>query len=209
MPLGLGGKGTAVADQDLILASALEHADTQLLAQIADESGLDGRLMGVLGFSGGLIVANIAAQALLGFWWWTPMPFVALAIFFVSRPIFAEETYLGPEALTFYAQYGGQTARAAREQLLADLDVAFQANSRRAGEKTRALTASLVSLGSGLVVAAVLILAVTPTTLNSDDCSHASSSATHSANAGACAGAFRVAPGWAARRYQIAPPPVH
>jgi hypothetical protein len=197
-----------VADQDAVLTAALAHSETQLLAQISDEAGLDGRSMGVLGFNGALIVADIAAKALLHFWWWSPLPFVGVSIFLVAKPILGEETYLGPEALTFYATYGGQTARAAREQLLADLDRSFQANSRRAGAKATALTRALATIGAGFLVAGVLILGVGSNRVGSYVCPYASQ-ATRSTDAGACPGALGTAAGWAARRYQIAPPPVH
>lgn len=45
-----------VEDGDLsaILDATLAFSQTQLLAQIADETSLDGRTMGVLGFNGAL-----------------------------------------------------------------------------------------------------------------------------------------------------------
>lgn len=46
-----------VEDGDLsaILDATLAFSQTQLLAQIADETSLDGRTMGVLGFNGALV----------------------------------------------------------------------------------------------------------------------------------------------------------
>jgi hypothetical protein len=166
MPRGLhrllGAHRTATADQDLILVSALSHAETQLLAQIADETSLDGRLMGVLGFNGALIAADVAAQPFLRFWWWSPLPFVAFASFRCFTAIFQKETLLGPAALKFYATFGGQTARAAREQLLADLDATRLKNTERAADKSRALKDALRTLFVGLLVAGGLIVFATP-----------------------------------------------
>ena len=145
-------------DESIVLDASLAHSETQLLAQIADETSLDGRTMGVLGFNGALLAADVAAKDLLGTWWWSPLPFVVAATALCLRSVFSKDTYLGPEALTFYAAYGGQSAGAARRQLLADLDVAFKANSNRAREKAAVLRWALGILTGGLIIAALLIV---------------------------------------------------
>jgi hypothetical protein len=113
-------------DLSAILDATLSLAQTQLLAQIADETSLDGRMMGLLGFNGALLAADVAAKGVLGTWWWAPLPFVAITTALCSRSIFGKDTYLGPEALTFYTSYGGQSSGLARKTLLADLDVAYK-----------------------------------------------------------------------------------
>jgi hypothetical protein len=202
-------RGPADEDQDVILAAALDHSWTQLLSQIVDETSLDGRLTGVLGFNGALIAADIAAQTVLGRWWWTPLPFVAFASFRCFGAIFEKDTYLGPEALQFYATYGGQSARAGREQLLADLDVAFKANTQRAAEKTRVLKDALRILFVGLFVAGALIVFATPSKVDSHVCSHPASAAPCSAATGAGPSTIRSAAGRPAWGYRIAPAAVH
>jgi hypothetical protein len=147
----------SAGDESIVLGASLAHAEIQLQAQITDETSLDGRTMGVLGFNGALLAADVAAKTLLGTWWWSPLPFVGVATALCLRSTFSKDTYLGPEALTFYAAYGGQAAGQARKQLLADLDVAFKANSRRAREKAIVLRCALGILTSGLVIAALLI----------------------------------------------------
>jgi hypothetical protein len=161
------------------LVSALSHAETQLLAQIADETSLD----------------------------WSPLPFVAFASFRCFTAIFQKETLLGPAALKFYATFGGQTARAAREQLLADLDATRLKNTERAADKSRALKDALRTLFVGLLVAGGLIVFATPSKMESHVCQD--SAETRPAAPRSCSGAVRSPAGWHAWRPRIAPPPVH
>jgi hypothetical protein len=143
-------------DDDLLNAT-LEVAQTQLLAQIADETCLDSRTMGILAFNGALLAADVAARNLLGIWWWTPLVALSLPTLMCLRSVLAKETDLGPLAITFYANYGGQPSLAAREQLLADLGGAFEENAQRVKSKTRRLRWTLGILVAGLVVAALMI----------------------------------------------------
>src|SRR6202140_2303750 len=94
-------------DDDL-LSATLEVSQTQLLAQIADETSLDSRTMGILAFNGALLAAAVAARNLLGTWWWTPLLALSLPTLMCLRSALAKETDLGPLAITFYANYGGQ-----------------------------------------------------------------------------------------------------
>lgn len=54
---------------DDLLDASLGLAQTQLLGQLADETSIDGRAMGVLAFSGALLAADVAAKDTLGRWW--------------------------------------------------------------------------------------------------------------------------------------------
>ncbi len=198
---------TIMADQDEILASALVHAETQLLAQIADETSLDGRLMGVLGFNGALIAADIAAQPLLHFWWWTPLPFLAVASFRCFRSIFSKETLLGPSALAFYADYGGQTARLAREQLLADLDDNRKKNAERSADKAKVLKSALLILFVGLFIAGALIVFATPTKVGSHVCKRSAKTCPAATRPGSSP--VGTSAGGYAWRPWVAPPRLH
>jgi hypothetical protein len=142
---------------DELLDAALVLAQTQLLAQIADETSLDSRTMGILAFNGALLAADVAARGLLGTWWWTPLLALSLPTLMCLRSALAKETDLGPLAITFYASYGGQPSPAAREQLLADLGGAFEENADRVKSKTRRLRWALGILVAGLIVAALMI----------------------------------------------------
>jgi hypothetical protein len=58
---------------DELLRATLALAQTQLLAQLAGETSLDGRTMGVLAFNGALLAADVAARGSLSTWWWTQL----------------------------------------------------------------------------------------------------------------------------------------
>jgi hypothetical protein len=155
-------------DQSAILDATLGLSRTQLLAQIGDEASLDGRTMGLLAFNGALLAADVAARELLGkWWWWSPLPFIAVAAGLCLYSTFAESADLGPQALGFYVIYGGLTTGKARLQLLADLDTAFAKNATRVKRKNAALRWALVIVASGLVIAAFLIVAGKPSTMKS------------------------------------------
>jgi hypothetical protein len=153
------------ADNDAqnLLGDSLALARTQLLGQFADETSLDGRTVGTLGFSGALLAADIAARGILGAYWWTPLIAVGLATFYCLRPAlaidqdFARNPDLGPLADGFYHAYIGQSSTLAREQMLNDLDTAFANNARRLEAKRRALRAALLILAFGLSAAALLV----------------------------------------------------
>jgi hypothetical protein len=49
-----------------LLDATLSLARTQLVAQLTDETSVDGRIMGTLGFSGALLAADLAAKGALG-----------------------------------------------------------------------------------------------------------------------------------------------
>jgi hypothetical protein len=66
-----------------LLDAALSLARTQLIGQLADETSVDGRMVGTLGFSGALLAADLAAKGALGGFWWMPLPVLGVAALFV------------------------------------------------------------------------------------------------------------------------------
>ena len=148
--------------QDLLDAS-LALARTQLVGQLTDETSLDGRTMGTLGFNGALLAADVAARGLLGAYWWAPLIAVGLATLCCLRPAlaigpnFARGTDFGPLADGFYRSFADEPSTVGREQMLDDLDKAFANNARRFAAKQRALRAALIILAVGLIAAALLI----------------------------------------------------
>jgi hypothetical protein len=178
------------ADASVNLDATLALSETQLLAQIADETSLDGRTMGLLAFNGALLAADIAAKSVLSTWWWTPLPFLAVATTLCLWSTFAKDTDLGPRALDFYATYGGLSAGAARLQLLADLDTSFEENGIRVKQKGALLRLALGTLTVGLVIAALLIALDRPSKVGTHArCSTATATAPTAAvrSASACA----------------------
>lgn len=66
-------------DGDLLDAS-LALASTQLVGQLADETSLDARTMGTLGFAGALLAIAVAAKDVLGAAWWAPVVVIVCAV---------------------------------------------------------------------------------------------------------------------------------
>jgi hypothetical protein len=120
--------------EDLLEAS-LEVAQTQLLAQLAEETNIDGQAIGIVAFLGALLAVDVAAKGILGRWWWTPLVVVGVAVLPCLGSLYAGAPLLGPRGFEFYRTYGGHPSRLAREQLLADLDAAFGKNASRAKAK--------------------------------------------------------------------------
>ncbi len=147
----------------LFLDAVLSLAQTQLVGQLADETSVDGRTMGALGFSGALFAAGIAAKDVLGMVWWAPSLVLGAAALCCLGPTlgfgldFRQGTDLGPTAAAFYRTYRAEPLPATREQLLFDLDRALSNNSRRLHAKQRALRAAVTILVLGLPISACLV----------------------------------------------------
>jgi hypothetical protein len=154
---------TADDDAQDLLDDSLALARTQLIGQLTDETSLDGRTMGTLGFNGALLAADVAARGLLGAYWWVPLIAVGLATLCCLRPAlaigpnFARPTDFGPLADEFYRTFADGPSTVGREQMLDDLSKAFANNARRFAAKQRALRAALIILAVGLSAAALLI----------------------------------------------------
>jgi hypothetical protein len=84
----------------VIVDAALALAETQLLAQVADDASLDGRATGLIGFNGALLAAAIAAKELLELGPLWPSPF---AVVFVAT------------GMLLYVLYGGRHRRDQRD----------------------------------------------------------------------------------------------
>jgi hypothetical protein len=151
------------ASSGLLLDAALSLAQTQLVGQLADETSVDGRMMGTLGFSGALLAADLVARSALGEFWWMPALVLGSATLLCFAPTLwlgedsMRKTDLGPGANAFYQRYGGQRPRMSRQQLLSDLDRAFASNMRRLRAKERALRLAVMTLAVGLPLSALLI----------------------------------------------------
>jgi hypothetical protein len=160
-------------DRPDVLDESLAVAHTQLVGQLADETSLDARTMGTLGFTGALLAVDIAAKDLLGAAWWTPLIAIGLAAASCLSPTlgigfgFARNTDLGPDPVAFYSTYGSHPSRAARQQLLSELVAAFAMNAQRLRAKQRALRTSLVILVLGLSASTIIVGVDRPTTLRS------------------------------------------
>ena len=154
-----------VVEQRALLDATLAFAQTQILAQVADEASLDGRTIGVLAFNGALLGGTVAAKGLLGAYWWTPFAPVGVATVPCLWSLFKKTSAFGPRALDFYNEFGALGPLPARTQLLSDLDDTFKFNERRVLGKVVRLRVALAVLVVGLMGSALLIATNRPNTI--------------------------------------------
>jgi hypothetical protein len=157
-------------EQRDVLDAMLALSHTQILAQVTDEASLDSRTVGLLAFNGALLGGTLAAKSLLGHYWWTPFVGVGIATLPCLWSVFKKKSAFGPPALEFYKEFGGESLRA-RTQLLSDLDDTFDFNAYRVKWKAWRLRFAISALVVGLVVAALSIAVIRPTTIGA--CAHA------------------------------------
>jgi len=147
-------------NREATLCTALDLAQTQLSAQVADDASLDGRTTGLVGLNGALLAADLAAKDLLGSFWWSPLPAVVASTALLLRTLFGVDRKgldLSVRAAVFYVSEGTGRAMPARELLLAELDQAFDFNVARLDRKRSRLQVALVALLLGLAAAGLLI----------------------------------------------------
>ena len=164
-----------MTDEVAVLETAILVAQTQLLAQVADDASLDGRSTGLVGFNAAIAAATIAAKEVLGTYWWTPLPSLLVSTLILVVTLFGRleslltknegALDLGKTAATFFERFGGNPRLKALKQLLADLGAAFDANAKQIAAKRRRLQVSIGFLLAGLTVAAILIALNRPTTM--------------------------------------------
>lgn len=163
-----GKPRTAEPEKGAILDAALALAETQLLAQVADDASFDGRTTGLVGLNGALLATDIAAKDPLGHFWWSPLPVLLLSTGLMLRTLFGPDRKgldVGARAGLFYEKAGELESIPARELLLAELNKAFEFNIDRIRRKRRRLLRALTVLLAGLTVAALLITFDRPTKL--------------------------------------------
>lgn len=169
----------------VIADAALTLAETQLLAQVADDASLDGRATGLIGFNGALLAAVIAAKELveLGPYGPSPIGVVVLATFMLLWGLYGGRRRLdrrddhleaqsnrvgvsvGVRADKFYETYAEGPPLEARERLLDDLVLSFDKNSKRITRKRRWLQAGTLFLIVGLAASGSMILLDRPTNM--------------------------------------------
>jgi hypothetical protein len=121
-------------------------AISQIEAQTPAADNTDLKAMGLLGFNGALIAANVALKDSLHHLWWLPLPGVAASILLCLMVSRQYEFEAGPPAAEFYATYGGQTSAKALAQLIADLEASFLHNLGALADKRKWFARALVVL---------------------------------------------------------------
>lgn len=130
-------------------------ARDQLALQSAAADNIDLKAMGLLGFDGALIAANVAAKGVIHRLWWVPLPGLAISIVLCLAVAVRYSFLEGPSPEAFYAAYGGQSPAVALVQLLADLGEAYRRNQHPLTRKRQLLTCGLTVLLLTFVAAAV------------------------------------------------------
>jgi hypothetical protein len=176
-----------------IVDAALALAETQLLAQVAEDANLDGRTTGLLGFSGALAAVTIAAKEPIGGSLWLVPLFVLGAVTLVFLWILYGGTRFrdlltalwhapnrlgfGVPAWAFYEKFVGTSSLEARAKLLEELAGVIHENAARIGRKQRQLQVTTIAMIVGLIVAGLLIAFDRPTKM--EPCSEKSPSCHH------------------------------
>jgi hypothetical protein len=130
-------------------------ARAQLDAQSSAADNIDLKAMGLLGFNGALVVADLAAKDLIHRLWWAPLPGLAVSIALCLAVSARYAFEQGPDPAAFYTSVGGQPPAVALAQLLADLRSAYTTNLVPLERKWRLLTAALFTLFAAAVAAGV------------------------------------------------------
>lgn len=163
--LGFFPRTQPPSDGEDLLEAALEVSQTQIVAQLAEETSIDGATMGWLALLGALLAVDVAAKGLLHKWWWTPLVGVGAATVPCLISIFAAPPQFGPRIVPFYERYGGHASKAARTQLLADMYASFRTNGARIRSKRFRLRLAVMTTIVWLIGAALMITLDTPTKL--------------------------------------------
>lgn len=93
-----------MAASDVALESAVELAETQLLAQSSRIDALDLKAFALLGLDAALVAALLAAKGDLGRHWWVAMIGIGISVFFGGAAAVGTTNGLkqGPEPEEFY-----------------------------------------------------------------------------------------------------------
>jgi hypothetical protein len=162
----------------VVVDAALVLAETQLLAQVAEDANIDGRTTGLLGFSGALVAATIAAKEPIGFFWFAPLVVLGLVTFAFLWILYGgtklrhlltdllhppNRMGFGVPAGKFYENFAGTSPLKAREDLLKELAKVVEENAARIRRQQRRLQVATIAMIVGLVVAGLLIAFDRPT----------------------------------------------
>ncbi len=164
----------------VIAGAAIALAETQLLAQIAEDANLDGRTTGLIGLNGALLVADFAIKGELGTLWFLPLIVVAASTMLLLPTLFGPDRKsldIATPAALFYETKATAEVIPGFELLLAELNKAFGVNKALLERKRKRLQYALVVLLGGLVIAGALIPLDQPTKVTlcvSNDPSHQS-----------------------------------
>lgn len=142
-----------------MLEALIDLTTAQIEAVHARAANLDAQALGLVGFDAALVTVDLAAQQLLGHWWWIPIPGLAISIVLGTSVMVVTRFDLGPSPSDFYARHAASPRDDALEHLLSDLIASQQDNAQPVHVKTERLVLSLVILLLTIVCSSVVIAA--------------------------------------------------
>jgi hypothetical protein len=142
-----------------MLEVLIDLTEAQIAAAYARAANLDTQALGLAGFDAALVTADLAAQRLLGHWWWVPLPGLAISIVLGASVMAVTRFDFGPAPSRFYARHADGPQDDALEHLLSDLIASQHDNAQPVHLKTERLVLALATLVLTVVCSAVAIAA--------------------------------------------------
>jgi hypothetical protein len=138
-----------------MLEALIDLAQAQLAALFTRSGNLDMQALGLVGFDGALAAAVVAAQQVLGYHWWVPLPGLGVSALAGASVMAVTRFDLGPAPSDFYERNRSKPEADGLAQLLADLLAAQRHSAEPLRMKTRRLLIAL-----GLLLATVIYSAL-------------------------------------------------
>jgi hypothetical protein len=146
-------------DPQAVLDLLIPHARALLDAQVQDVDELATKALGVLAVAGAVLALLAGARDDLTPYWWVPSAFLVAAGGLLLSAIWPQQALdSGPDPLAFYERFGGVDRLTASQQMLAQLNSAFDHNAPTLARRGRLFNLGFVSLTLGLVGAIVVVL---------------------------------------------------
>lgn len=126
------------------LQASVTAAQQEIAAQLAAASGVEAKLMGLLGFVaaiGGVVLT--VAKGLASSRWILLIGASGTVVIILDGLLAVRELKSGPDAVAFHARYRDKSAEAFLEQLLADLGETISVNLRSIEDRNALFTSAI------------------------------------------------------------------
>ncbi|HVS06737.1 MAG TPA: hypothetical protein VHK65_11315 [Candidatus Dormibacteraeota bacterium] len=140
---------------DLVIALA----QSELAAQVTQESGLDTKATGLAGLAGTVVIAVLATRSSFGPAWWVPFGGFLLATILALVTLFTDPLSVGPLFPDFYDGIKTDPEETAKRKAIEDLSADIENNTRLLNVKRALLQRTLYLYAATLVISTVVLLA--------------------------------------------------
>ncbi len=126
------------------LQASVTAAQQEIAAQLTAASGVETKLMGLLGFvaaTGGIVLT--VAKGLASSRWILLIGASGSVVIILGGLLLVRELKSGPDAVAFHARYQERSAEAFLEQLLADLGKTISVNLRSIEDRNALFTSAV------------------------------------------------------------------